>query len=210
MKLWLVTVAILSTIFGVVACAPKAQNDCGYVQNVYGERISWKGRLPIELSVHESFPTDKDDALKTAIKTWNESAGREVFRLKSTTRVKGPLTPMKDRENVLYYYDETKTETSWEADKTSEQARTSVYWVGDLIQEADIRVNGMFHFYTLATTDQSDGKVNMEALLIHELGHVLGLKHKDEGGSVMATYLAESTERTKISDADLQALRCEY
>ncbi len=210
MKLWLVSVGILSTVFGVVACAPKPQNDCGYVQNVYGERISWKGRIPIEMQLHESFPASLEESIKTAVKTWNDSTGREIFRVNVEKRLKGPLSPIKDRQNVIYFYDKNTAKVSWESDKTSEQARTSVYWVGDLIQEADIRVNGLFDYYTLAETDDSKGKVSAEALLIHELGHVLGLKHKDDGGSVMATYLAESTERTQISEGDLEALRCEY
>ena len=97
----------------------------------------------------------------------------------------------------------------------SEQARTSVYWVGDQIQEADIRINAskannysVFNFYW----GQSSGQdaVNIEALVLHEMGHVLGLKHKETGSSVMATYLPNHTDRVNPAQTDLDSLKCEY
>jgi hypothetical protein len=52
--------------------------------------------------------------------------------------------------------------------------------------------------------------VNIEALVIHEMGHVMGLKHKDRDSSVMATYLASNTDRVNVADTDKSALQCEY
>ncbi|MNL56538.1 Matrixin [compost metagenome] len=90
----------------------------------------------------------------------------------------------------------------------SEQARTNLYWIGDQIQEADIRVNASkYSFYWNGT---GGGSVNIEALILHELGHVLGLKHKDNEGSVMATYLANGSDRTALAPADTTNLQCEY
>ncbi len=252
MKVVFCLLLITSVFGGLVACAPVAQNDCGFVQNVYGERISWKGRLPIVMKVHESLPREYDAALLRAAETWNVAAGREIFRIDLRERVKGPVSPIKDRENLIYFYDNVGA-AKWEKDKAAEQARTSVYWVGDLIQEADIRINGGpkdaggFQFYTLDQQQSSNGnrvadastsgassdssstaavslasstgdeaagdtaqKVNFEALMIHELGHVLGLKHKDADNSVMATYLATQTERVDLAETDEKALQCEY
>ena len=65
-----------------------------------------------------------------------------------------------------------------------------------------------FDFYLEGNAPGSS--VHLESLLLHELGHVLGLKHRDDSGSVMATYLASSTQRTTIAKVDMQDLKCEY
>lgn len=189
-------------------CAPKSQEDCGFVQNVYGERISWKGEIPVTMYLHESVPQEHVEAVVAAAKTWQDASGKQLINIVLNQRVTGPINPQKDGRNIIYYFN------TWEADKASEQARTSIYWVGDQIKEADMRINAKnFAYYwnspgTVSTLMSS--AVNIEALMIHELGHVLGLKHKDAEASVMATYLASNTDRVNVSDSDRAALQCEY
>ena len=199
-------------LFGLQACGPnplsflqpsyKAQEDCGFVQNVYGERISWKGQTPIVLNVHESFPPQFYGALESAMKKWELAVGHPLFQIGSYG-VSGPLLPRQDGSNLIYMMN------TWEDNRAQEQARTSVYWVGDTIKEADIRINGKnFSFYWQQPTSGSD--VHIESLLVHELGHVFGLKHRDEPGSVMATYLSGLTVRDKVAESDIKSMRCEY
>jgi hypothetical protein len=97
---------------------------------------------------------------------------------------------------------------TWESNKASEQGRTSLYWVGDQIQEADIRINGLNYAFFGATV--VSGAVSMESLALHELGHVLGLKHNDSSPSVMATYLRLNQDRTQLQGSDHESLNCEY
>lgn len=185
------------------ACGVKkeAQEDCGFVQNVYGQRISWKTNAPISLYVHESFPEAMLPSLKAAMDIWAQSLGRPVFQITQTKYQSAG--PVQDGVNVIYWL------SNWEPNKSTEQARTSVYWVGDQIKEADIRINSKnFKFYSVLPGKL--GEVHFESLMIHELGHVFGLKHKDDGGSVMSTYLASQTLRTKVAGGDLNNLRCEY
>ncbi len=189
----------------IQACAPKSQEECGFVQNVYGERISWKGQLPIVMKLHESVPEDYRESIVQAAETWNKSYGKKLFSIDKNDVVRGPVMSMKDTENVIYFY------PSWETNKTTEQARTSVYWLGDLIKEADIRINAKdFSYYDLALNNKAPAKINLQALVIHELGHVLGLKHKDTDSSVMATYLASQSDRVQIAQTDKKSLSCEY
>jgi len=184
------------------ACSPKNQDECGFVQNVYGERISWKGNIPVVMQLHKDLPEQYATAVMAAAETWNQNIGRKVIEIK-TERFDGPAEAQKDGLNVIYFY------SGWEADRPNEQARTSVYWVGDLIKEADIRVNDHnFDFYW--NQNEKTGEVNIESLLVHEMGHVLGLKHKDQGSSVMATYLASNTKRIQLAETDRKSLKCEY
>ena len=198
---YLVVASVLTVGLFMQACAPQAQEDCGFVTNVYGERISWKGRTPIPLYIHSSVPNEYMGAIENAVKAWEQAAGKRLFELRG--RVGGGATPAQDGYNVIYWMN------TWENDKLSEQARTNLYWVGDQISEADIRVNNYkYDFYWNAAVDYS--AVNIEALIIHELGHVLGLKHQDNAGSVMDTYLSSNSDRVYLSPKDVESLQCEY
>lgn len=203
----------------ISACSPKAQNDCGFVQNIYGQRVSWKTQEPIKLYIHTSVPTALRPAIYRAAKTWEKQIGYKVFDIsEDSTQLKD--TPSRDQKNAIYFLSE------WESDRSSEQGRTSVFWVGDEIQEADIRINaydfsyydqnpqqligsyGAAHGAQKSVRSSSDG-YSFEALLLHEMGHFLGLKHR-EGSTVMATHLAAFTDRTQLAAADAEALSCEY
>lgn len=211
----ILAVAILGflTSATMVACAPnrlyesfypqfKVEEDCGFVQNAYGERVSWKSDRTVRLRVHESFPRQFLPALDQAVERWNISLGRKFFEVIETSKP-GPLAPRQDGENVIYWMD------TWEENKWTEQARTTVFWFGNEINEADIRINAKdFRFFLEVPQNASD--VHLESLLIHELGHVMGLKHNDQIGSVMATYLSSGVVRSEIYDFTLAGLRCEY
>lgn len=210
---WLGTACVLSIMLIVQACAPKSQMDCGFVQNVYGERISWQTESAVQMRLHESVPDSMIPAILAAAETWDRQAGRKVLEIVAEPRVKGPANPHKDGVNVIYLLD------SWESNRSSEQGRTSIYWIGDLIKEADVRLNAAdFGFYwrgdTLTRANKNErssmAPVNIEALVLHEFGHVLGLKHNDTGGSVMATYLASGDDRVRLAAVDESSLKCEY
>ncbi len=210
---WLGTALVLSIALIVQACAPKSQEDCGFVQNVYGERISWKSDAPVTMQLHTSIPDSMVPAIMRAAETWERTAGRKLINIIQYPRYSGPIVPHKDGQNIIYLMD------TWESNRASEQGRTSVYWIGDLIKEADIRLNAYdFNFYwnnqrlTTAVNParKTSGEVNIEALVLHEMGHVLGLKHKDGAGSVMATYLSSGDDRVNLAEVDSSALQCEY
>ncbi len=183
----------------IQACAPKSQEDCGFVQNVYGQRISWKGALPVVLKIHQDVPKQYVPAIQAAANTWNAAAGKTLFEIRDD----GTHLPTgRDHANIIYF------SPTWDAGRASEQAKTSVHWIGDQIQEADVRINGSgFKFYTQQHVPNA---ISMEALILHEMGHILGLKHKDADQSVMGTYLASNTDRTQLAGTDMSSLSCEY
>lgn len=210
--IWSVVV-LLSGILS--SCTPKSQNDCGFVQNIYGQRISWKAHLPIKVYLNSSVPPDIRPAIYRAAATWEHQIGRKVFEI-SEDSSQASSSPARDQKNAIYFLPD------WESDKTSEQGRTSVYWAGDEIQEADIRINAAdFSYYdqnpqvlTGSARLKQQGRsttegYSFEALVLHEMGHFLGLKHR-EGSSVMATYLAAFANRVQLVASDQEAISCEY
>lgn len=53
-------------------------------------------------------------------------------------------------------------------------------------------------------------KVDFESLIVHELGHVVGLGHNEEEGSVMKRKLSKGRIRRGLSSVDLNSLFCGY
>ncbi len=198
-----------------LSCSPQKQDDCGFVQNVYGQRISWKLKNSVSLIIHSSVPSELRPAIYRAAATWEVQTGRKVFEI-SEDSAKLSQSPQRDQKNGIYFL------SDWESDRSSEQGRTSVFWAGDEIQEADIRINAAdFSYYDknpkllfgslkLSKDQKASEGYNFEALMLHELGHFLGLKHRADLGTVMATHLAAFTDRTHLAGTDQNSLACEY
>lgn len=183
----------------------QALDDCGFVQNIYNHRLSWKGELPIKMSIHESVPREMIPSIQAAMDTWNKNLGKKVFVIAETS-VDGTknLAKIKDGKNVIYWFG--KGEWKGEGD---DQARTVISWLGSKIQEADVLINADHtSFYSKKPTKK--GQIDFESVVLHELGHVLGLKHNDSRPGIMATYLKANTERRHVLTADLSSIRCEY
>lgn len=200
----LLALALLVAIgVGLQACGqhPQPEEGCNFVQNGEQQRVSWGSQTPVVLYVDERVPNEYLNAIVAAAKVWNVKIGREVLKIIPGATTNG--VPAQDGRNVIYYLGD------WERDKSNEQARTTVYWSGDRIYEADIRINARdFHFFS---DDQLiAGRVDMESLLVHELGHVLGLGHTETAESVMVRSLPSATKRRELSAADVKSIRCEY
>lgn len=179
------------------------QFDCGFNQNALGQRTSWKSHVPVRFYIHESVPANYIPVIESSMKQWETLANRKLFEIIKTNEP-GPLQPRQDRKNIIYWMSE------WDADNPSnEQGRTTTYTSGNQIYESDIRINARdFQFYIGQAT--SARQVHFESLMVHELGHVLGLKHNEQDNSVMGPTLAASFTRSEPNAADAQSIKCEY
>lgn len=180
------------------------QESCNFVQNPDLQRVSWRGHLPIHLNLHKSVPKEAYDAIDRAVAEYNlkVGGGQEVFRIDERGK-DGELDPEKDGVSMIYWFD------TWDPNKPTEQARTTIYWTGTEIFEADMRINA--HNFTFNYgTETSFGDVDLDSLVLHELGHALGLAHNPTHGSVMNITLDNGQVRRKLGDVDMTSLKCEY
>ena len=202
MRKLLNSILLIGIGLSLQACGvkPQPEESCNFVQNADLQRVSWGSGAPVVMFIDETVPDVYRDAIKRAANTWNKNVGREVIKIGGVTNSKGPV---QDGANIIYFMD------SWEQDRTNEQARTTVYWAGTRIYEADIRVNARdFNYFW--SDNVSSGRVDIESLILHEMGHVLGLGHNTSAKSVMAKSLPSAFLRRDLSDSDLSSIRCEY
>lgn len=193
------------------ACNPKeAKNPdpeeaCFFQQNAFQQRVSW-GAQPVVMYADITLTPDQVISVQKAINIWNDSfrtslSGKDIFAFGG--QLKEPRGWFEDRLNVI-----SKTDV-WQG-KALEQAETLLNWDGSQATEADIRINGNLKFSDDDTV--AGDEVDMVALIVHELGHVLGLGHiSTTEYTVMAPKLAYGNgKRRTIGDIDVDALRCEY
>lgn len=196
------SILIVSTV-GLVACQPKLkpEEDCNFVMSSEIQRVSWKDKTPIKLYISSEVPIELRESVRIAASKWNLQIGKEALLIYESDNT--PTDAVKDGINIISW------ETAWNPNKPSEQARTTITWRGDTISEADILVNAKNHQYS-AFGERDPNKIDFTALMVHELGHVLGLQHVTGEPSVMAPTLALNEPRINIQQVDADSLKCEY
>lgn len=179
-----------------------AEDDCGFVQNSYGARVAWKNKIPVTVQVDPQINEEFFNAAARAADRWNSLTGKKLIALEKLP-AEQKVDPTQDLTTGLYW------RTDWAAEKNNQQAVTTLFYKGNTISEADIKINAKdFNFYS--NEPNSNREVHMESLLVHEFGHLLGLKHSIIWPTVMWATLAANTVRDVISEKDLASLKCEY
>jgi hypothetical protein len=200
----LLSVVVIALLMQACSRPLPPQESCNFVQNPELQRVSWKGHIPVKLYLHESVPREAYDAIDRAIATYNDDfgGGRELFKIMARG-VDGDLNPHKDGYSMIYWF------KTWDAGRPTEQARTTIFWSGNEVFEADMRINGKNFKYNYGE-DSNFSDVDLDSLLVHELGHVLGLAHNPLKGSAMNATLDEGQVRRKLGTTDMTSLKCEY
>ncbi len=183
-----------------VTLASAAQDECGFVQNVYGQRVSWKTTLPVRMFISKNVPQEYEAIVRSAAQVWEEAAGMTLFNITNEDDIS--YDGSKDGRNGIYW------NTNW-TKSPNLQAVTSLYWTGNKITESDMTVDAKyFRFYIEHPELTSD--LHLHSLIVHEFGHVLGLKHRSTLSTVMWPVLNAGTKRDVLTEADRKALKCEY
>ena len=160
--------------------------------------MSWKDQTPISMYFDAEFPTQYYQDVQAAVTTWQNATGHKVFNIVGTLP---PSTPSQDGRSIIYWL------SDWDQNVSNQQANTTIYWVENQIVEADLKVNNQNFTYS---EDPNYQQVDIQSLVLHELGHVLGLKHNTVDPSVMAPSLAYGLQRRDLFSTDLASMKCEY
>lgn len=159
----------------------KNYQSCGLYKADGKQFIRWED-FPVKIYADQKMPEKAKQILWKAILEINENTNKNliVFMGNSSFDEKDSK-----KNNVVYW------KNTWEEDKSTEQARTSVIWAGKYIKSASISVNNLNFDYPAVDGEIMVGP-DLKTLFIHELGHFLGLQHDDEYYNIMNTTLANN------------------
>ncbi len=158
-------------------CTDQKTLASGYLVSGKCEILSWGSISPITLNLDPNLPDYFFQAFNEAIKVWHQKLGRTVFEIKIGLGSKNNVKLLSLQEWI-------KTGGIIE-----QQARTLYQYQGNQLVSTDILFNAYFSYSLDARRDA----VHLPTLVIHELGHVLGLSHSEAG--LMQPILPNGTTR---------------
>jgi hypothetical protein len=156
--------------------------------------------LPIVIYINDSVPDKYRSDVRAALETWNDALSVPVFKYGGVDL--GPVRPRVESKNIVYWLDTWNT-------GANQQAVAAMVYRGNNILDADIKFNAQdFQFFI----DGESGvdKVHFRSVVLHELGHVLGLGHIEGIDSIMNPTFADNTIRDQLFDIDKHDIRCQY
>lgn len=190
----------------------------------------WAKSLPIRFKTSSEISDSVVTSLREAMVTWEKAVGMQLFTYdgveqKNGSDFKNMYDPLSDRTNGHYFdFNWTKNTFDPEQGKSkSSMVLATAIWKNDkndasVITDADIRYNSEFYKFGNTLNEFSEAKriiVDMQSLALHELGHLLGLKHIDvelDKHSVMnpALFIGEGLITRHLSLGDIQRIRQIY
>lgn len=154
--------------------------------------IFWR-TFPISIKLQIS-PSDSrfqvtEQALVDAMNEWHKHSDIQIWDLKESNN--------SSTNNVIRWSNNFNQETGYSANST--MAITVRYSTPPLLQRTEIIINGQY--------PGLDNLDDLTMILVHELGHTIGLDHSSDYGSVMYKSLAlGTTAQVYLSNDDIEGL----
>ncbi len=163
-------------------------------------------RYALDARGSDDIPGDAAfEAARTALRQWQQDCSQVRF-------VEDGVLPSLSRQNdgqvAITWLEEGWCPNAQEC-RGSAIALTSVTYTADgKILDADIELNGERFAFSADATPQ-DGFVDVQAVVLHEVGHVLGLQHEREGPSVMVDGRVKGAHAVRTLSEDDARFPCE-
>lgn len=85
------------------------------------------------------------------------------------------------------------------------------YYSGNTIYDADVYTNTKYKFYSSRESDGCSSEFDIDGIMVHEVGHVIGLGHSNVSGSTMYPSVSSCNSANRTLEADdLAGMRALY
>lgn len=215
--------AFLSLVSLLVSCvaaeAPKVEIG-GFNRNA---PMMWNGGFPKEIRISEDFTEDQRQVIADMALAWNDSVSNKMtfYRVGSTlpkTSTSQSYTTQNDMDETfgIYLLNNMPKETSGQTIavtllklKTQNYGKPNEY---NQIFYTDIYVNNRdYEFRNSTVRGVSYNDFDLNTVMVHELGHALGLGHKVSGtNSIMIPAINESAGMKEPTNIDVSDISYKY
>jgi hypothetical protein len=134
-------------------------------------------------------------ALERSLDAW-QNVSNQSLRFQYGGSIQLAEVSSSDHKNTISW-----KEKNWEYSSTAAAVTIYSYYLDDppTMADADIVINGD-DFRWGDSTDNSGKRLNVELVLLHELGHLLGLAHSSEQKAVMYPYVSAEVGTLALDD----------
>jgi hypothetical protein len=76
------------------------------------------------------------------------------------------------------------------------------YYTGNTIYDADVYTNTKYKYYSSGEADGCSGEFDIEGIMVHEVGHVIGIGHSNVSGATMYPSVSSCNDGNRSLEAD--------
>jgi hypothetical protein len=212
--------SLKSTLFFLLllcfSCAKNSDDAVTTPTNIDMDKMRWNiSEFPIQLKVSDNLDGTSQNIVSDVMDVWEAAANINFFNATEITPTLN-FTKLSD-----YYYRDKSVNGVYlatnEVDELGEEslAVTQIFFTRSTdsfsntyyhIIHTDIVLNG-FH-YNFSTDIQDNATYYLLTLVLHEMGHVLGLGHKSSG--IMYPYMSTDDKQDSLSSYDVELINSKY
>lgn len=79
------------------------------------------------------------------------------------------------------------------------------YYSGGIIYDADVYTNTKYKFYSSREADGCSSEFDIDGIMVHEVGHVIGIGHSNVAGATMYPTVSACNPNNRTLEADDRA-----
>ncbi|MGZ5473801.1 MAG: matrixin family metalloprotease [Thermoanaerobaculia bacterium] len=181
---------ILTFAVAMVVVMLAAQSASAYV--LLSPRRTWAS-TPVNVPVYQvgnSSITDGSggvNATVNAIKTWGMVNSNSTSQ--AAVRGQAPATIMLNNNGRI-------------CSGSCLAATLTGYYSGSTIYDADVYTNTKYKFYSSGEADGCSSEFDIEGIMVHEVGHVIGIGHTNVAGATMYPSVSACNTGNRTLEAD--------